>query len=158
MIILKNKILLAFFLIFFCISCINQKVVNGQLPDAELLSTLKIGQDKKNIIEKVLGAPSFKGEFDDNSIYYYSGVYKSLAFLKPRLIDQKVLQLEFDRRDILKNVFLYGKDDATKVIMSKNETVTFGKKIGLIEQIINNIGLPGMGRSGPIIGSGRTGE
>ena len=136
----------------------NKKVVNGQLPDAELLSTLKIGKDKKNLIIKLLGSPSFKGDLGDNSIYYYTSVQKSVAFLKPRLIDQKVLQLEFNKTNVLENVYLFSKDDGNEIKMSANSTKTSGKKIGLLEQIINNIGLPGMGRSGPIIGSGRTGD
>lgn len=153
-----NKLLLIFFCFSIIISCVNKKVVNGQLPDAELLSTLKIGKDKKNLIIKLLGSPSFKGDLGDNSIYYYTSVQKSVAFLKPRLIDQKVLQLEFNKTNVLENVYLFSKDDGNEIKMSANSTKTSGKKIGLLEQIINNIGLPGMGRSGPIIGSGRTGD
>ena len=152
------KIFITFFLMSTVISCVNKKVVNGQLPDPELLSTLKIGTDKKEIIKQVLGAPSFIGNLGDNSLYYYSSAYKSLAFLKPKLIDQKVLQLKFDNKDILENIYFFNKGDAVDRGMSEKETVTVGKKIGLIEQIINNIGLPGMGRGGPIIGSGRTGD
>ena len=38
--------------------------------------------------------------------------------------------------------------------MSDIETKTTGKKIGIIEQLLGNLGVPGLGR-GPIIGSGR---
>ena len=42
--------------------------------------------------------------------------------------------------------------------MSKNSTVTSGRKITFLEQLISNIGVPGMGRGGPIIGSGRASD
>ena len=38
--------------------------------------------------------------------------------------------------------------------MSQRNTETFGREISFLEQIISNIGLPGLGR-GPIIGSGK---
>ena len=42
--------------------------------------------------------------------------------------------------------------------MSAKTTKTAGKKIGFFEQLISNIGVPGMGRGGPVIGSGRASD
>tara|TARA_B100001057_G_scaffold451032_1_gene493639 strand:- start:768 stop:1244 length:477 start_codon:yes stop_codon:yes gene_type:complete len=140
------------------ISCVNTKVVNGQLPDAELLSALKIGKDKKNLVEKILGSPSFKGELGDNSIYYVFSVSSKIAFMNPTLIDQKVLQVKFDKENILEKVMLFKKDDVEKIVMSAKTTKTAGKTIGFFEQLISNIGVPGMGRGGPAIGSGRASD
>ena len=152
------------FLIVLClfftlnISCVNTKVVNGQLPDADLLSALKIGKDKKNLVEKIIGSPSFKGELGDNSIYYVFSVSSKIAFMNPKLVDQKVLQIKFDKEDILEKVMLFKKDDIEKIVMSAKTTKTAGKKIGFFEQLISNIGVPGMGRGGPAIGSGRASD
>lgn len=140
------------------ISCVNTKVVNGQLPDADLVSTLKIGSDKKNVVKKILGSPSFEGELGDNSIYYVLSVSSKFAFLDPELINQKVLQVKFNNKNILEKVMLFRKDDIEKVVMSNNSTKTAGKKIGFFEQLISNIGVPGMGRGGPAIGSGRASD
>ena len=140
------------------ISCVNTKVVNGQLPDANLLSALKIGKDKKDLVEKILGSPSFKGELGDNSIYYVFSVSSKIAFMDPTLIDQKVLQLKFDKENTLEKVMLFKKDDVEKIVMSAKTTKTAGKKIGFFEQLISNIGVPGMGRGGPAIGSGRASD
>ena len=68
-------------------SCVNKKIVNGQLPDGEMLSKLRLNEDNKQVIDQLLGSPSFKGEFGDNSYYYfslfsyYSTVFKFLTFL-----------------------------------------------------------------------------
>ena len=152
------------FLIVLClfftlnISCVNTKVVNGQLPDADSLSTLKIGKDKKKLVEKILGSPSFNGELGDNSIYYVLSISSKIAFMNPTLIDQKVLQVKFDKEDILEKVMLFKKDDFEKIVMSAKTTKTAGKKMGFFEQLISNIGVPGMGRGGPVIGSGRASD
>ncbi len=134
----------------------NRKIVNGQLPDPDLISTLKIGKDKKKLISKILGSPSFQGEFGDNSYYYVSSVTDQIAFLDPELLDQKIIHLKFNKLDILENVYFYQSNDAKEVSMSDNSTKTTGRKVGFFEQLISNFGLPGT--KGPIIGSGRTGE
>lgn len=152
------------FLIVLClfftlnISCVNTKVVNGQLPDADLLSALKIGKDNKKLVQKILGSPSFNGELGDNSIYYVFSVSSKIAFMNPTLIDQKVLQVKFDKEDILEKVMLFKKDDVEEIVMSAKTTKTAGKKMGFFEQLISNIGVPGMGRGGPVIGSGRASD
>ena len=140
------------------ISCVNTKVVNGQLPDADLLSALKIGKDKKNVVEKILGSPSFEGELGDNSIYYVLSVSSKIAFMNPKLVDQKVLQVKFDKENTLEKVMLFRKDDVENIVMSAKTTKTAGKKTGFLEQLISNIGIPGMGRGGPAIGSGRASD
>ena len=62
--------------------------------------------------------------------------------------------MEFDKENILKNVYLFEVSDKNKIVMSERDTETFGREISFLEQIISNIGLPGLGR-GPIIGSGK---
>ena len=152
------KITFFFLFLSFNISCVNTKVVNGQLPDADILTTLKIGKDKKKLVQNMLGSPSFHGGLGDNSLYYVFTIKQKFAFLEPKILDHKVLQLKFSKDDILKNVNLYKKSDSEQVEMSKSFTVTSGRKITLLEQLISNIGVPGMGRGGPIIGSGRASD
>ena len=52
-----------FFIIslIFIISCSGKQIVNGNLPDLERLSLLKLGEDNKKSVVNLLGSPSFKG-------------------------------------------------------------------------------------------------
>ena len=147
-----------FFLIIYILivnqSCVYKKVVNGQLPNVDLVKSLEVGKDKKKTDINILGSPSFIGEYNDNSIYYAKIDSKQIAFLKPDIVNQNILQIEFDNNNTLKNIYLFNKDDGEDVSMSDLETKTTGKKIGIIEQLLGNLGVPGLGR-GPIIGSGR---
>ncbi len=152
------KLTLIVLTLLFNISCVNTKVVNGQLPDANVLSALKIGKDKKGFVKKILGSPSFDGDLGDNSLYYVFTVKQKFAFLNPKVLDHKVLQLKFSEDNTLKIINLYKKSDLEKIEMSQNFTVTSGRKISLLEQLISNFGVPGMGRGGPIIGSGRASD
>ena len=146
-----------FNLFIFITSCINKKIVNGQLPDGEMLAKLRLNEDNKQVIDQLLGSPSFKGEFGDNSYYYFSSISDKIAFLEPDLIEQKIIQLKFDDTDILNKIYLYKKNDSKEIIMSSNFTKTTGREISILEQMISNFGL-GLGTNGPILGSGRTGD
>ena len=140
--------------IFTLNSCVSQKLVHGNLPDAELVSILKIGIDSKKSTTEILGEPSFRGVLGDNSYYYVGTVNSKLAFLDPKLDSQFILELNFDKNDKLKKLYLYDENESIDVTMSSLETKHSGKKLTFLQQILGNIGVGSMGR-GTIIGSGK---
>ena len=135
-------------------SCISQKLVHGNLPDAELVSILKVGIDSKKTTSQILGEPTFKGVLGDNSFYYVGTVNSKLAFLDPKLNSQFILELNFDKNNKLKKLYLYDENESKDISMSNLETKHSGKKLTFLQQIFGNIGVGGMGR-GTIIGSGK---
>ena len=141
-------------IIFSLSSCISQKLVHGNLPDAQLVSILKVGIDNKESISEILGEPSFKGVLGDNSYYYVGTVNSKVSFLKPSLQNQYILELNFDKTNKLKKIYIYDEEESIEVAMSSLETKSSGKKITFLQQIFNNLGVGSMGR-GVIIGSGR---
>ena len=135
-------------------SCLSQKLVHGNLPDAELVSILKVGIDSKKTTSQILGEPTFKGVLGDNSFYYVGTVNSKLAFLNPKLNSQFILELNFDKDNKLKKLYLYDENESKDISMSNLETKHSGKKLTFLQQIFGNIGVGGMGR-GTIIGSGK---
>ena len=135
-------------------SCISQRLVHGNLPDAQLVSLLKVGIDSKKTTTKILGEPTFRGVLGDNSFYYVGTVNSKLAFLDPKLDSQFVLELNFDKNNKLKKLYLYDENESINVSMSSLETAHSGKKLTFLQQIFGNIGVGSMGR-GTIIGSGK---
>ena len=135
-------------------SCVTQKLVHGNLPDAELVSLLKVGIDSKKTTSQILGEPTFKGVLGDNSFYYVGTVNSKLAFLDPKLNRQFVLELNFDKNNKLKKLYLYDENESKDISMSNLETKHSGKKLTFLQQIFGNIGVGSMGR-GTIIGSGK---
>jgi outer membrane protein assembly factor BamE (lipoprotein component of BamABCDE complex) len=65
------------------------------------------------------------------------------------------LELNFDKSDLLKKVYIYDEKQSMNVAMSSLETKTTGSKETFLQQLIRNFGVPGMGKGGPIIGSGK---
>ena len=141
-------------ILFLLNSCISQKLVHGNLPEAELVSILKVGIDSKKTTTEILGEPTFRGVLGDNSFYYVGTVNSKLAFLDPKLKSQFILELNFDKSNKLKKLYLYDENESINVSMSSLETAHSGKKLTFLQQIFGNIGVGSMGR-GTIIGSGK---
>ena len=151
---LVYNFLFTLLILFSLNSCISQKLVHGNLPDAQLVSILKVGIDSKKSTTEILGEPTFRGVLGDNSFYYVGTVNSKLAFLDPKLDTQFILELNFDKANKLKKLYLYDENESKDVSMSSLETKHSGKKLTFLQQIFGNIGVGGMGR-GTIIGSGK---
>ena len=151
---LVYNFLFTLLMLFSLNSCVSQKLVHGNLPDAELVSILKIGIDSKKSTTQILGEPTFRGVLGDNSFYYVGTVNSKLAFLDPKLDTQFILEINFDKNNKLKKLFLYDEDESIDVSMSTLETKRSGKKLAFLQQIFGNIGVGSVGR-GTIIGSGK---
>ena len=151
---LVYNFLFTLLMLFSLNSCVSQKLVHGNLPDAQLVSILKVGIDSKKSTTQILGEPTFRGVLGDNSFYYVGTVNSKLAFLDPKLDNQFILELNFDKNNKLKKLFLYDEDESIDVSMSSLETKHSGKKLTFLQQIFGNIGVGSVGR-GTIIGSGK---
>ena len=151
---LVYNFLFTLLMLFSLNSCVSQKLVHGNLPDAELVSILKIGIDSKKSTTQILGEPTFRGVLGDNSFYYVGTVNSKLAFLDPKLDTQFILEINFDKNNKLKKLYLYDENETIDVSMSSLETKHSGKKLTFLQQIFGNIGVGSMGR-GTIIGSGK---
>ncbi len=151
---LVYNFLFTLLILFSLNSCISQKLVHGNLPDAQLVSLLKVGIDSKKSTTEILGEPTFRGVLGDNSFYYVGTVNSKLAFLDPKLDTQFILELNFDKNNKLKKLYLYDENESKDVSMSSLETKHSGKKLTFLQQIFGNIGVGSVGR-GTIIGSGK---
>ena len=147
--------IISLILITLLASCVDQKSLHGNLPNADLVSILNIGKDNKKSISKILGEPTFKGVLGDNSYYYIGAVNSKTAFLKSKLKEQIVLELKFDKSNILRNIYIYDEKETIKVSMSSLETKTLGYRQSFLRQLLGNFGVAGVRKGGPIIGTGR---
>ena len=151
-----NSILLIISLIFI-ISCSGKQIVSGNLPDLERLSLLQIGKDNKKTVLNLLGTPSFEGTLGDNSYYYIGTLSSKFAFLKQKTKKQYIIEVTFNPKGNLSDIYFYDKSKTIEVAMSSTETSTYGIKRSFFKSLIENfgVGAGGLRRGGPIIGSGK---
>ncbi len=154
---MHNFIIIKFFILFFsivAISSCSKKSIHGNLPDANIVSLLNIKKDNKENVIKILGQPTFEGTLGDNSFYYVGTVNSKTAFLDAKLEEQYILELNFDKSNILRKIYIYDEHQTIDVAMSSLKTKTKGQKTSFFRQLIGNLGVP-MGGKGPYIGSGK---
>jgi len=88
--------------------------------------------------------------FGDETWYYVSKRTETLAFLAPEVTERKVVIVRFDRQGVVKAVDYLGLDDEREIQFVERETPTSGNEIGLLDQLLGNIGrFGGEGDQGP---------
>lgn len=112
----------------------------GHLPHAEDLAKIKPGTTTRDEVQALLGTPSSSLNYGDESWQYISQVTETTAFFKPELKDRKVVVINFDMQGIVKNVIYKGMQDGQEIVLVDRETPTAGKTLGLIEQLLGNVG------------------
>jgi outer membrane protein assembly factor BamE (lipoprotein component of BamABCDE complex) len=129
-----------------CSSRIDQR---GNLPDPDLLANIEVGHINKQGVQDTLGTPSSIGLFDQETWYYISQRTEKLAFFEPSVIDRKVIVIKFDPRGVVSEMTTLGLEDSRDVQVVERKTPTAGQEIGILKQLLGNIGrFDGRGKGG----------
>jgi len=133
--------------------CATNRVHKGAVLDTQLASSIKPGIDNKASVQKLLGGPTFAGQFNPNEWYYVSRDTNQLAFRNPRPTKQTVLLVRFDQAGNVLSTQQTGKELVLGLDPSKRSTPTLGRKKSFFDELFGNIGTIGApgtpGGSGP---------
>jgi outer membrane protein assembly factor BamE (lipoprotein component of BamABCDE complex) len=146
--VLKTAMILGAVLLAGCSQIRQHK---GVVLDPQISSAIQPGVDNKDSVEKVLGRPSFIGQFTPNDWYYVSRDVNQVAFRNPHVVKQTVLIVRFDPKGNVASVQRTGKELVMNVDPAHRSTPTLGRQRSFFEELFGNIGTvgaPGMG-SGP---------
>jgi len=121
-------------------ACYANVEVRGYVPDEELIEKVVVGVPKSEV-EVIMGSPSTAATFSQPEIWYYiSRRVERVAFLEERLIDQRVVEVEFDRGGRVASIKRYFAADRRDIVPNERITPTHGKEIGALEQLFGNVG------------------
>src|SRR5689334_17580198 len=130
--------------------CASNHVHKGAVIDLQLASAIQPGVDNKASVEKLLGRPTFTGQFTPNEWYYVSRDTNQLAFRNPRPTRQTVLHISFDAKGNVAAVNRTGKELVMNVDPVHRNTPTLGRKKSFFEELFGNIGtVSAGGNTGP---------
>jgi outer membrane protein assembly factor BamE (lipoprotein component of BamABCDE complex) len=136
--------------------CASVNAHKGAVIDSQMLSAVQPGVDNKDSVEKLLGRPTFTGEFTPNEWYYVSHDTRQIAFRNPRSTKVTVLRINFDPKGNVASIDRTGKELVMGVDPTKRQTPTLGRQKSFFEELFGNIGtvssggLPtGGGSNGP---------
>jgi outer membrane protein assembly factor BamE (lipoprotein component of BamABCDE complex) len=127
--------------------CATTRAHKGTVLDQQLVSTIQPGVDNKASVEKLLGGPSFVGQWTPNDWYYFSRDTNQVAFRNPRVNRQSVLLVRFDQKGNVAALQHSGKELVLGLDPSRRATPTLGRKKSFFDDLISNIG--SVGSAGP---------
>ncbi|HLI13732.1 MAG TPA: outer membrane protein assembly factor BamE [Alphaproteobacteria bacterium] len=120
-------------------ACGPRANVQGNLVDADLLKQVKPGETTKEQVQTMLGTPSSVGTFDKNTWYYIGKETQRIAFLSPDVLQQQVIQIDFDSKGLVQDIHKYGEQDGKDVEIVSRTTPTRGQSTGILDDIWNTM-------------------
>jgi outer membrane protein assembly factor BamE (lipoprotein component of BamABCDE complex) len=123
--------------------CVGVWSHKGAVLDPQLVSSIQPGVDNKDSVQKLLGQPTFAGQWNDNDWYYVSRDVKQVGFRNPRVQKESVLHVRFDKAGNVIGVGHSGKELASNLDPSNRRTPTLGRKKSFFDEIFGNIGAVG---------------
>lgn len=121
-------------------ACGNSVQLRGNTPDPEDVAAIEPGVHSRQDIVDLLGSPSTVSTFQDRKWYYIGQKTEEIAFMKPSVIDRKVLVITFDDTGVVEGTTNYSLADAQDVDPVDRETPTEGRDLTLLQQLFGNIG------------------
>ncbi|HEX8047899.1 outer membrane protein assembly factor BamE [Rhizobium sp.] len=122
-------------------SCKTTEVMNnGYIFDQQSLNLVPVGSSREQVLLS-LGTPSTTATFDGEVFYYISQKRtRAAAFMKPKLVDQNILAIYFDKAGIVKQEANYTLKDGRVFDMISRTTPTGGRDITFLQQILQGGG------------------
>lgn len=135
--------------------------LRGNHVDADLIKELVPGTSTRSDATSLLGSPTTKGAFDDNTWIYISETTRTRVGRLPGVTAQDVTTLTFDQGGVLRDVKHLNQDDGRDVSVVGRATPSPGSEASFLQQLLGNVGkfstggAPGGSRTTPG-GSGAT--
>lgn len=119
----------------------SQTLNQGYVVDAETLALVPVGSSREQVLLS-LGTPSTTATFDNEVFYYISQKRRrAVAFMKPKLIEQSILAVYFDKEGVVSQLAHYTLQDGKVFDMISRTTPTGGKEMTFLGQLLSGNGI-----------------
>lgn len=136
----------------------SSSVPHGSLVEKQDYDQLKAGNSTRADATEVMGTPTAKATFDENTWFYISQRTGLVPLSFPAVREQNVVMLQFDKAGVLQKMKVLDMDDAKDVTMVSDETPTPGTQTNFLQQLLGNIGeYSPLSNIGKTFGSGSSG-
>lgn len=108
---------------------------HGYIQSQEMIDQVPEGSSREHV-QYVLGTPSTTATFGNEVYYYISQRTETVAFLEPRIVDQRVLAVYFDEYGTVSQIANYGLEDGRLIDFIGRRTPTTGAEVTFLRQIM----------------------
>ncbi len=112
----------------------------GNLVDRDALSELIPGTSTRADVTALIGSPTARATFDDNTWIYISQTTSTRIGRTPGVTQQKVVVLTFDQSGTLRGVAQRTKADSRAISMASGATPSPGSEASFLQQLFGNVG------------------
>ena len=113
---------------------------HGYVPPDELLAQIVVDQTSQGELEGLIGKPSAQGLLTGSGWYYVGSRWQYFGAREPREINRQVVAVSFDEAGTVTNVERFGLERGRVVVLSQRVTDSGVTSLGLIRQLLGNIG------------------
>ena len=113
---------------------------HGQIFDHEAVESIEPGVHKQFEVARSLGTPSSRSLIGNETWFYISQHRTASALSMPQTESQTVVAVAFDDAGIVQEIAMLTIEDGIIVNPVSRTTPTHGRELGLLEQLIGNIG------------------
>ncbi len=145
----RSLLLIACLLLSSCAWLMPPPQLRGNKVDPESLKELVPGTSTKADVSAVIGSPTARDSFDDNTWLYISEVTQERIGRTLGELTQNVVVMNFDDKGVLTNVHTLDKADALPVTVIARTTPSPGTEASFLQQLLGNIGRFNPAGAGP---------
>ena len=113
---------------------------HGYVPPEEQLAQIVVGQTGQGELEGLIGKPTAQGLLAGSGWYYVGSRWEFYGLREPREIDRQVVAISFNEAGTVSNVERFGIERGQIVVLSRRVTGSGVSSIGLIRQLMGNVG------------------
>jgi len=114
--------------------------VRGNHVDADALKELVPGTSTRADVTSLIGSPTIKAPFDDNSWIYIGETTKPVIGGTQAVLNQNVVVLNFSPAGVLTSITKKSADDSMQVSVNQNATPSPGSEASIMQQLLGNVG------------------
>lgn len=126
----------------------------GNRVEQEQLKELVPGTSTKADVTALIGSPTHKATFDDNTWLYITELTRPRLGRTLGVLDQTVVVLSFNEGGVLTGMKTVTRDDAVPVDIATRTTPSPGTEASFLQQLLGNVGRFNAGGTGTATGGG----
>ncbi len=118
----------------------GETLTQGYVLDEKQLELVPVGSSREQVL-LALGSPSTTATFDSNDVFYYISQtrHRGAAFMKAKLVNQRVLAVYFGDDGRVADIRNYGLKDGKVFDFISRTTPTGGKDQNFLSQLLTGV-------------------
>jgi outer membrane protein assembly factor BamE (lipoprotein component of BamABCDE complex) len=133
-------LLLACILLGGCGFLASNPQLRGNKVDADQLKELVTGTSTRADVTALIGSPTAKATFDDNTWLYITELTRPQIAHTQKVLGQGVVVLTFNDQGVLQDIKTVNQDDSVPISVVARSTPSPGTEASFLQQLFGNIG------------------